>query len=206
MEHQMMNLFAVPVYKASLGRGFTAAEQACFQEQMRDPALAISNHSSRNKNVLASQAMLPLRALIQEHLDSYFKLVYSTANEVSLAITQSWLSRTRKGESHHAHSHPNSVVSGVVYIRLADQDGINFYRNDDQNWYELIPAEQNYYNAHNVFMPVEEGSIILFPSHIKHGVREVSSEVERLSLAFNTFFTGTLGRGDHANSLTIKVG
>lgn len=206
MDHQIMNLFAVPVYKQALGREFTDAERQFFKAQMTNPVVAISNYSSRNKYVLAAPEMQELRKLIQASLDNYFKLVYNTSNEVSLAITQSWLSRTRKGESHHTHSHPNSVVSGVLYINLAKQDGINFYRNDEQNWYELMALENNYYNAHNIFVQTEVGSIVLFPSHIKHGVREVAADVERLSLAFNTFFTGKLGRDDYANSLIITVG
>lgn len=206
MNHQIMNLFAVPVYKAPLGRDFTAAERSCFAEEIRHPAMAIANYASRNKNVLGEAALKNLRDEIQAHLDHYFELVYNTADEVRLAITQSWLARTRKGESHHPHSHPNSVVSGVVYISLADNDGINFFRNDEQNWFELVPKEKNYYNSHNIFMQTEPGSIILFPSHIKHGVREVSTDVERLSLAFNTFFTGRLGREDFSNALNITVG
>jgi uncharacterized protein (TIGR02466 family) len=205
MTQEMMNLFAVPVAKSSIGRGFTGDELRYFRSQLQDAVPAMANFSSRNKKVLEAAPMAALRTLIQQHLDRYFTSVFDTGNPVTLAITQSWLSVTRKGESHHTHTHPNSVVSGVLYINLAPQDGINFYRNDDLLWYELIPRQQNYYNAYRYFVETRVGDLVLFPSHVKHGVREVTEEVERVSLAFNTFFSGQLGNEDFANALTIRV-
>ena len=201
----MMNLFAVPVYRSPLGREFSPDELAFFRQELSQPAAAIANHSSRNKDVLGSPVMKGIRARLQAHLDTYFQTVYNTQNDVRLAITQSWLTLTRRGESHHTHTHPNSVVSGVLYINIAEQDGINFFRNDDLQWYELIPKEQNYYNAHSMFVQINVRDLILFPSNVKHGVKEVTSDIERVSLAFNTFFTGAMGREGFSNFLRISV-
>jgi len=205
MTGEMMNLFAVPVYKCGIGRDFTEAEIQFFREELHDAVTTLGNSASRNKNVLAADAMSAIRAALEENLSNYFKIVYNTANNVQLKITQSWLSLSRKGEAHHTHSHPNSVVSGVLYISLASQDGINFYRNEDLLWYELIPAEQNYYNAYRYFIETKVGDLVLFPSNLKHGVKEVTEDVERLSLAFNTFFDGELGHKEFSNALSIRT-
>jgi uncharacterized protein (TIGR02466 family) len=205
MNHEVINLFALPVYKSNLQRGFTEAEMQFFKKELGNAVKAIANYSTRNKNVLHAEEMKDLRAAIQQNINTYFTIVHNTANPVTLEITQSWLSVTRRGESHHTHSHPNSVASGVLYINLTDNDGINFFRNDDLLWYDLTPKEQNYYNAYNVFVKAEMGDIIIFPSHVKHGVREVTDNFERVSLAFNTFFSGQLGRDDYANSLRVSV-
>ena len=166
---------------------------------------AISNFSSKNKNVLDADEMQDLRAIIQANLNDYFLKIYNTSNKVTLEITQSWLSMTRRSESHHPHTHPNSIASGVVYINLAQQDGINFFRNDDLVWYDLTPKEQNYYNAYQYFVETKIGDIVVFPSSIKHGVKQVVEDVERVSLAFNTFFSGDLGRDEFSNALSINV-
>lgn len=200
---EMMNLFAVPVSKFSLGRSFTESERLFFSEALQDPNKAISNYSSKNKNVLDAIEMADIRTQIQNHLDLYFTTVFGTANEVSLRITQSWLALSRRGDSHHSHTHPNSVISGVLYINLAETDGINFFRNEDNIWYHLIPKEQNYYNAFRAFIQTKMGDILLFPSNISHGVGEVTDDIERVSLAFNTFFTGELGDPEHSNALRI---
>jgi len=205
MDHEMMNLFAVPVYKCSMNREYTSKETEYFRSELLEPVKAISNYSSPNKNVLAAEAMSEIRSLIQENLDTYLATVYNSSNEVSLEITQSWLSMTNRGGSHHIHSHPNSVLSGVLYIKLGQQDGINFYRNEEASWYELIAQEQNYYNAQRYFIETNAGDLLLFPSNVKHGVRENSGEFERISLAFNTFFSGEIGKREFSNFLSIKV-
>lgn len=205
MQHDLMNMFATPLYRANLGRAFTETELNLFRTALNDSVQSISNYSSRNKNVLAEPALAALRAVLQSHLDQYFKSVYNTSNSVSLKITQSWLTLSRRGESHHAHTHPNSVASGVLYINLAQNDGISFHRNEDNQWHELIPAEENYFNAKRYFVSTSVGDIVIFPSQVRHGVREVQEQVERVSLSFNSFFAGELGKEEFATSIKIRL-
>jgi uncharacterized protein (TIGR02466 family) len=206
LQAETMNLFATPVIRSSLERGFTADEVAFFQQQLQQPIKAIANYSSQNKQVLAEAAMASINARIQQSLDHYLQTIFATSNRVSLKVTQSWLTLTRKGESHHSHVHPNSVVSGVLYINVGQQDGINFYRNQDSIWYELLRQQETYHNAYRYFIPVSVGDIVLFPSDLSHGVRELAEDVQRVSLSFNTFFEGELGREEFANSLRVSVG
>ncbi|HLT64159.1 MAG TPA: TIGR02466 family protein [Pseudohongiella sp.] len=205
MQHEMMNMFAVPLYRAKLGRHFTAEEQAFFQQALSGAVRAISNYSSPDKAVLKAPELAELRQFVEMHLASFMRTVFNTTNQVELKITQSWLTLSNKGESHHVHTHPNSVVSGVLYINLAPQDGINFYRNEDNIWYELIRQQDNYYNALQYFVQCNVGELLLFPSNVRHGVREVTADIQRVSLSFNTFFSGQLGRDDFANALNIEV-
>ena len=60
-------------------------------------------------------------------MQDYFNKVLCAKN-VKPYITQSWLNYTRANQFHHRHEHPNSFVSGVLYIN-ADKatDRINFY-------------------------------------------------------------------------------
>lgn len=200
-----MNLFATPLYRSQLGRNYTESELDHIQLELKDPHIAISNYSSKNKNVLVAPALSDIRVKLQSCLDDYFQKVFNTSNNVSLQITQSWLTLSRKGESHHRHAHPNSVVSGVLFINLAEQDGINFYRNEDMIWYELLRKEDTYYNAYRYPIPCSIGDILLFPSNVHHGVPEVQEDINRISLSFNTFFSGELGREEFSNSLRIRL-
>ena len=205
MDHQMMNMFAVPLYRSSLKRAFTAEEVRFFQNELRDPVLSISNSSSKNKNVLGAAEMQKIRAVLQENLDNFFRIVFNTSNDVQLKITQSWLTSSVKGQSHHAHTHPNSIVSGVLYINLAPHDGISFYRNEDNQWYELLRKEDSYYNAYRYFIQTSVGDIVLFPSNVQHGVQQVTENIERVSLSFNRFFSGEMGREEFSNKLRISL-
>jgi uncharacterized protein (TIGR02466 family) len=205
MQHDLMNMFATPLYRASLGRSYTEEELNFFREALADCVESISNFSSRDKDVLNNPVLHGLRDILQQHLDEYFKTIYNTSNKVSLKITQSWLTLSRQGESHHAHTHPNSVASGVLYINLAENDGISFHRNEDNLWHELLPAEENYFNAKRYFINTAVGDILLFPSHVRHGVREVSDPIERVSLSFNSFFEGELGNKEFATAVKISL-
>ncbi|MBU2099299.1 MAG: 2OG-Fe(II) oxygenase family protein [Gammaproteobacteria bacterium] len=205
MQHDMMNMFAVPVYRAALGRPFSQQELEFFRQSLMSAVPAIHNQSSVNKRILASPEMQPVRQFIEANLQQYLQTVFNTSNDVRLQITQSWLTLSGKGQSHHVHTHPNSVVSGVLYINLAPVDGINFYRNEDNIWYELVKQQDNYYNAYQYFVQTSVGDLLLFPSNVRHGVREVTEDVQRVSLSFNTFFSGQLGRDDFSNGLNIAV-
>ncbi len=205
MKPEMMNLFAIPVAKSSIDRDFTEAELGYVRTQLQSATKAIANYSSQNKNVLDATELSEIRTIIQAHLDNYFETVHNTSNDVSLQITQSWFTLTRKGESHHSHTHPNSVVSGALYINVANTDGINFFRNEDNLWYELIARENNYYNSYMVHVATKAGDLVLFPSNVSHGVSQVTEEVERISLSFNTFFSGELGNPAFSNALRIST-
>jgi uncharacterized protein (TIGR02466 family) len=205
MQHDMMNMFAVPVYRSTLGRAFSALEMEFFKQALQAAVPAIHNQSSVGKRVLASPVMNDVRSFVEAHLAQYLQTVFNTSNQVSLQITQSWLTMTGKGQSHHIHTHPNSVVSGVLYINLAPVDGINFYRNEDNIWYELLKQQDTYYNAYQYFVQSSVGDLLLFPSNVRHGVREVADDVQRVSLSFNTFFSGQLGRDEFSNALSIEV-
>lgn len=205
MQHDMMNMFAVPVYRTKLSRPFSQQEMQFFKQSLQDAVPAIHNRSSVNKRVLAAPALADIQQFIEANLRQYLQTVFNTANDVRLQVTQSWLTLSGKGQSHHVHTHPNSVVSGVLYINLAPVDGINFYRNEDNIWYELVKQQDNYYNAYQYFVQTSVGDLLLFPSNVRHGVREVTEDVERVSLSFNTFFSGQLGRDDFSNGLSIEV-
>lgn len=205
MQTETMNLFAIPVTRSTLGRGYTSEELEYIRAQLQQPVGSISNFSSRNKNVLAAPEMQSIAAALQESINQHFKIVFNTSNKVSLKVTQSWLTLTRKGESHHSHVHPNSVLSGALYINTANEDGINFYREQRASWFELLREQETYHNAYRYFIPVSIGDILLFPSDLHHGVREVVDDIERVSLSFNTFFDGELGRDEFANALRISV-
>ena len=201
----MINLFAVPVAKSPIGRNYTDSELKYIESQLERPSKAIDNYASPNKNVLADDELKDLQTIIQQHLDNYFKAVYNTSNNVALQITQSWLTLSRKGESHHSHTHPNSVVSGVLYVNVAGNDGINFYRNEENLWFELEPSETNYYNSYKIHVATKVGDLVLFPSSVKHGVNKVTEDIKRVSLSFNTFFSGEMGNPEFSNALRITT-
>ncbi len=194
MKSDMLNMFATPLYRSSLDRSFSDTELDFFRESMQDPVRAIGKRSSRNKFLLNAPPMQEIRATLQAHLDNYFRIVFDTSNEATLKIAQSWLTLSRRGESHHPHTHPNSIASGVLYINLAQEDGIYFFRNDEYQWYELMRKNDNYYNTSSHMISTKVGDIAIFPSNVKHGVREVKDDTSESVFLLIHFSMARWGR------------
>ena len=76
------------------------------------------------------------------------------------------------------HIHPEAIVSGVVYIKLSDEcidkslSGGNLMLHSYQDDIMIVP---------------EEGLVVLFPSYLAHETIPLSSDHERICIAFNYF-------------------
>jgi uncharacterized protein (TIGR02466 family) len=118
-------------------------------------------------------------------------------------ITQSWLNYTEPGQSHPKHAHPNSVISGVMYINADENtDKIFFFR---EMYQQIRPAirECNIFNSESWNFPVKTSRLVLFPSHLFHMVETKEGDNTRVSLAFNTFLKGVIGDEDDLAELRL---
>ena len=118
-------------------------------------------------------------------------------------ITQSWANYTKKNQYHHTHEHPNSFISGVLYINANEaHDKITLHKKSYQQ-IKPVPTEWNWYNSDSWFYTVKTGMIILFPSGTTHNVETKVGDNKRISLAFNTFFKGTMGENSQLTELIL---
>ena len=54
--------------------------------------------------------------------------MHTKLKTIEIYITISWINYTETNQYHHAHSHPNSVISGVYYIETDESDTITFFQ------------------------------------------------------------------------------
>lgn len=153
-----------------------------------------------------------LKNIIDEKLDHFKrKILGHNVDDFHLEITQSWLNFNESGTSHHRHSHPNSIVSGVLYLNSTPNTGRIFFHRTP-NFNEIFfPVEErkkeyNKFNFEYFYINPENYDLILFPSSLEHSVdTNVSENDIRISLAFNTFYSGTLGSNHQLSELRVKV-
>ena len=111
---------------------------------------------------------------------------------------QSWVNITNNGESHPKHYHPNSYMSGVMFIKSAPDSPPLMLENHirpHQLFVDLLDGGDNDLEPNefkSCISPVEQiaplqGTIVLFPSPTPHLVPKSSSKEERITLAFNTW-------------------
>ena len=94
----------------------------------------------------------------------------------------------------------------MLYINAnEDEDKIKFH---DSGYKQVKLDTDNYdvYNSDTWWFKVKTGGIVLFPSSLTHNVESVTSKDTRVSLAFNTFLTGTVGDNKKLTELKLNKG
>lgn len=194
-------VFPTATLHSHINREFTDAEVAYFNAVSADTIKNEFNVTSRENYVLDAPEMSVLREEIQSFVQSWFDKV-ACNSKVQPYITQSWLNYTMKGQRHHIHTHPNSYLSGVLYIAGDEDDRINF----DKGFHEairIVPEQENQYNSDVTWFKVPRGKLILFPSHVRHMVDTKKTDNIRISMAFNTFLRGHIGKNSSLTELKL---
>jgi uncharacterized protein (TIGR02466 family) len=199
------SLFPTPLMRANNGGKFAEPEHGFFTKMQAALHRNVANLRSANTHILDAPEMQRIRSFIEEHINQYAWKVISANPNHEFYITQSWLNFTKPGESHHRHTHTNSLISGVLYIAAKkEMDSICFYRDSASQRQVLASNDQlNAYNTSSVCIGVSAGDLLLFPSNLTHGVNQTTGEHTRISLAFNTFVRGELGSEDRLNRLCL---
>tara|TARA_Y100001951_G_C11232187_1_gene235299 strand:+ start:71 stop:757 length:687 start_codon:yes stop_codon:yes gene_type:complete len=203
-------LFPIPVAKININRKFTKEElQLCLTDipMYRDKEQGMSNHRSEDAYLFDNFAeeLKDIKSFCKHELLRYLKEIEGAdTNLAGLRITQSWLNLTKPQESHHPHTHPNSYLSGVLYIKCLPNDHIVF-RNRSHRMYnnmEFPKKKETQTNSLNIGQVITEGDLIIFPSWVPHYVDLNETKYhERISLSFNSFPTGEMGNYDGATHL-----
>lgn len=127
---------------------------------------------------------------------------------VNLPITSCWANKSKKLMSHHQHSHPNSIVSGIFYLTSNDQDGPTVFYLENY-WTQKLRKD---FRINNLYMNTfstkhfpEKSTLILFPSHLEHSVSTVKTNNDRYTISFNTYLDGSINDGKDKSRLQIKT-
>lgn len=190
----IQGIFCEPVYKSSINRNISKTEINFLKKCSKNTYKNEGNYTSLEVYILNKPPFKKLKKELQDHINDYVEKIYTPEKNTKLYITQSWLNYTKETEYHHAHQHPNSIVSGVFYFNADVKfDSIQFHKPDIRKTIEVIPREYHHFNSDSWVFEVETGDLVLFPSHLKHNVKNKKGKNTRISLAFNTFIKGTLG-------------
>ena len=184
-------VFPTPVRISELPRNFTFEELDYISS-----LLLVSNEGNKISEegfVLNNPSLQNLKSFCLQELTSFCREMVSLPENLRPYITQSWVNSTQAGEYHHSHTHPNSYISGVLYINALEHvDRIYFHR-EEPGYIKFQPSKYNIFNSPTWFFQVWTKALILFPSSLEHSVYTVGGDHSRISLSFNTFLEGELG-------------
>ena len=121
-------------------------------------------------------------------------------------LTTSWATKNVKGAAHHAHTHPNTLLSAVYYAESQSGDLTissntnGMFPNFDFKW---NLSEFNNFNSRSWVIPVRTGDIVVFPGWLNHyGTRNLH-DTPRIAVGANFFTRGTFGQSDGVNLINV---
>jgi len=203
-QDELLSLFPTPVLIAQYPLPFEKELEfirnlPCRRENKGGDAGNVIHYNRQSEDtfVLDKPELGNIKAFIESKIHKFVTEIMSSDNQ--LVITQSWINKSGKGESHHEHVHPNSLVSGVWYPVINEQLPPIQFRSKAQRDVSLSVQKYNNFNSATFLLPMKSGELIIFPSNLTHSVPANQSETERISLSFNTWAKGSLG---DINSLT----
>jgi uncharacterized protein (TIGR02466 family) len=129
---------------------------------------------------------------------------------VKLPIISCWCNKSTKLQNHHSHSHANSFMSAIFYLSDGHEGGDTVFHIPNP-WYKDY-GWMKFYDSQEIHIAQKvspsKGKLILFPSWLEHNVTPLKSLEERISISFNTFFSGEIAadqKGKISLSLSTKT-
>jgi len=157
------------------------------------------NGVSTDFYILNHKELSEVKNVLTETVNEYFKKIINNGIDTKLHISNSWLTTSQNGESHHVHTHPNSIISCVLYLNVdEEEDSIHFLNPHSGDMFgnmRFSPYGTMWLKRAWKVKPTNN-TLIMFPSTLAHEVptRTEKSKGERMSMSFNTWIkNATIG-------------
>ena len=191
---QVFTAAGYTVYKSNDNYNFTKKDMNNINSE--DKSFGIGNMLSDNTYILNEEKYNDIKKFIDFHIERYTKDILKVSNDNKIYITQSWLNYSKPKMNHHQHSHPNSFISGILYIQSNEKCPTAFIKNNSM--FSVIPkfTEWNPHNSGMQYIIQSVGGLLLFPSTLNHMVPSFEGESSdvRITLSFNTYVKGKINQ------------
>ena len=129
-------------------------------------------------------------AFLQEFSSAMINtMINSTTDNTDYAMTNMWATLYPKGTFVPQHTHSNSMLSGVFYIKTSDNCGRIVFQ--DPAWVaKTMQTRKNHWPQTQTKFAIapEDGMMILFPSWLPHSTEINNSDDDRIIVSFNIDF------------------
>ena len=123
----------------------------------------------------------------QIQLDKAVKSACQQGQLPELKLYNLWFNVNGFGAYNTVHNHQDSIISGVFYVDVPEKDmgNIEFYRDDDSQYYLPNLDSYNGFTKQKHVVEPEAGQLLLFPGWVRHAVQGNRSNRDRGSISFN---------------------
>ena len=195
-------LFSTPIYQAQLSEvgkiDMLEIEKSCWSIAQDDEAgqkwceennyLGYTSYASLSDLTWRSPIFGDLKKLLDLHIERFLTELDFNLESRDLKLEDIWINILAEGGNHSAHLHPNSVISGTIYISMPPKtSAIKF---EDPRLPMMMAAPSRLVNAKEYLKPFiyvnpSVGDVLLWESWLRHEVPANNSSEERISISFN---------------------
>jgi len=193
----IVNLFPIPVGSSQICEALNKKILAFMNSNKIELRVDfLGNYMSTDEKFLDNDELSDVKQALTDSVNEYFKKVVNPNKDTKIYITISWVNTIENGKSHHMHYHPNSIISGVLYLDTCEEDTISFINPQKDMFGNFNFSEHSNIPGEWMF-PATTGKLLIFPSTLEHYVapRPNTCKGRRISLSFNTWIEGTIGSG-----------
>ena len=185
-------VFVYEVYHFSLNFDVNRLSDFCFKLQNNNKGRVRSNLGGWQSNDLFDEYSIisDLRKLI-------FEKVKIAAEDFNLSkeikLDNLWININEYKDTNMIHCHPQSILSGVYYVKVPKDSGdLRFFSPTEDLMETELKDNVKEYNVKNgstgTFYP-RENMLLVFPSWLKHCVLpNMNKHDKRISISFNVGF------------------
>jgi uncharacterized protein (TIGR02466 family) len=197
------HVFATSIYRARLG----GQRAKAFHDELRVACLAIAQEDIAGQRWSAAAGYkgytsyaslddLPARnptfaelcERLKPHLSAFADAIDLDTRDLTPHVDSIWINVLEAGGTHTGHIHPNSVISGTLYVDVPK--GSSAIRFEDPRLPMMMAAPPRKANAapHNrqfVYVEPSPGTVLLWESWLRHEVPVNMAEEDRISVSFN---------------------
>jgi uncharacterized protein (TIGR02466 family) len=126
--------------------------------------------------------LLAIKELTEEHLE---KCGY---HPYDITIPNMWINVMDEKSCHPPHTHYGYTFSGTYYVDIPEGSGEIILHNQNTNNHSQVLFHVKTFkdvNAGQFKLPVEDGTLVIFPSYLRHSVGYMPFKGTRRSISFD---------------------
>ena len=183
---EVTSLFSIPIYDHQYDEDLGDVESECIKRSTFDSGKIATGSGWQSNDIFSNDDFFSEFILeIEKQANNFAKEL--EINQ-SLKLFNLWININGYKDFNLRHTHANSIISGVFYVKVPDKSGkITFYHPA----FKLMMREWDLNLKHNHYtssiwgVVPRKGRLLLFPSWLEHEVSPNLSQESRISISFN---------------------
>jgi hypothetical protein len=195
----VFSLFPTPLYVTTYDGDTTEIVKYLDSCEMNEAHGSGYGMISKNSYIIDNPVCKPLADFVMYHFNQFATGIMRYAYD-ELQFAQSWLTYKMPGQFHKAHTHPNTLIAGVFYYDVQEGDSAICFSKEVRSYHRsyLEPSicadyQDHLYSQEEIYFQPKQNNLIIFPSHLMHGVPPNNTNRVRKALGINALTKGTLG-------------